>query len=304
MANQHELAVLAMKRTGHHAVIHWLLSQVDGLCAHLNNCEFLRVERHVNPPPRVVSRTEREVLVAGFSSAFYVNGRFRGHVRHITPNEVFSSLRDRLLALQNVEWALRQAYEVEDLAAFLFNFEDMDLATFRSIRPVVSAREPAERRDVVVVVRDLGNFVASRLRGGYLVNDAVLAAWETHVRGALDAPSAPGTPDDPATTWVSFPRWHVDRAYREAVAARLGISFTDAGRDDVPPFGPPPAPGSSFDGLAQHGRASTMDVNGRQAAFVDDPAWRDACLRPRLRALSAEYFGFDVLDSSPTVPSP
>lgn len=291
VTNRHGFGVLAMKRTGHHAVIHWLLRHFDGPCAHLNNCELLLETTHINPPPRVISRTERHALFAGFSSAFYLNGAFQGHIRHVAVHQTFSSQRDRMLALENVEAALRLAYRVgPELDAYLYNFEDMDLATFQALPTGLCDRGRSERHVGIVVVRDLPNFVASRLAGGYLITDAVLEAWASHVQAALQPE------DHPDTVFVRYPAWHASEAYRRELAERLGLDFTDRGRDEVVPFGPVGRPGSSFEQLDHHGRASQMPTFERWRAFVDDERWRAICRQPQLRRLSASCFGFDPLE--------
>jgi hypothetical protein len=282
--NEHELAVLAMKRTGHHAVIHWLLSHFYGPCVHLNNGEFFRREQHVNPPPRLISRTEVHEDFSGLSSVFYFDGTFQGPVRHVLAHEQFPSNEARIKACQNVEAALRLAYRVGDqLEAYLFNLEDMHVRTFRSLSPALTARGTSQHRHQVLVVRDLPNFVASRLAGGYLITPAVIDAWASHVRLALDAP------DD----WVvvRFPDWHRSASTRRGISASLGLDRSDAGREQVLPFGPVGRPGSSFDGQSYSGRASMMDITERWRGFVDDPRWQEICGDPELRSLSNACFG-------------
>ncbi len=290
VVNGREFAVLAMKRTGHHAIVHWLLRHFDGPCAHLNNLELLHELRHTNPPPRVVSQTEESWLVGALSSAVYLEGRFQGHIRHVEVHQDFSTHRDRLHATQNAEAALRLAYGVGDrLDAFLYNIEDMHWHTFSGLPEGLVDRGRSERRDTLVVLRDLPNFVASRLAGGYLLNDAVVAAWKSHVQAALAA----GTHDD--TVFIDYPEWHRSETARRRLAERLGLSWTDRGRDEVVPFGPVGRPGSSFEQLDRHGEARKMATSERWRAFVDDPRWRRLCLDPELRALSAERFG-DALE--------
>jgi len=291
IVNGHEFAVLAMKRTGHHAIIHWLLRHFDGDSAHLNNCEFLLETSHINPPPRVISRTERHALFAGFSSAFYLQGAFQGHVRHVAVHQTFSSQRDRILAMENVEAALRLAYRVgPELDAYLYNFEDMHLSTFHALPSDLCSRGPSRQRTELVVMRDLPNFIASRLKGGYLITPAVLDAWASHAEASLRPDAYPNT------VFVHYPKWHASPDYRRALAERLGLRFTDRGRNDVVPFGPVGRPGSSFDQLQHHGDASKMATSQRWRAYVDDPRWRDICLDPTLRKLSADAFGVDMLE--------
>ena len=74
-------------------------------------------------------------------------------------------------------------------------------------------------------------------------------------------------------TFVSFNRFHAEPAYRAALAARLGLRFTDAGLDQVAPWGPT-AWGDSFDGLAYDGRATEMPLLERFRWCAGDPFYR------------------------------
>ena len=284
-----EIGILAMKRSGHHAIAHWLLCQIGGASVHLNNCEFVRRVQHTTPPPRVISRTDRDEAFSAMSSAVYLEGVFQGHIRHIAVHQAFSSQWERIKALQNVEAALRLAYRLGPrIDAYLFNLEDLHLDDFVSLPTRLVARGEPERRERVVVVRDLANWAASRIAGGYLIDEAVLRAWRSQVAAAARPEAHSGL------VFANFPAWHTSPPYRRQLAERLGVAFTDAGREDVVPFGPVGRPGSSFDERGMHGTASRMDVLERWHATRDHAQWQSVMARSDLRALSAEVFGFDV----------
>lgn len=289
LTNRRAFTVVALKRTGHHAVIHWLLSHFHGDSAHLNNVEFLLQTAHGNPPPRVISRTEHHAACGGLSSAIYKEGVFQGHIRHVEAHQDFSHPLDRLRALANTEAALRLAYRLgPTLDAFLCNFEDLHLHTFLGLPAGLVDRGPSVRADRLVVLRDLPNLVASRLAGGYLVTPEVVDAWVSHVEASL-APER-----HPDLHFVHYPAWHASEAYRRALAERLDLAFDDRGRNTVVPFGPVGRPGSSFDQLDHDGHAQGLATAERWRGFVDHPAWRAVCLDPTLRRLSADAFGTDL----------
>jgi len=90
-------------------------------------------------------------------------------------------------------------------------------------------------------------------------------------------------------TFVSFNRWVAERPYREALAARLGVPFTDAGVDEVARWGPT-SWGDSFDGTAYDGRARDMALAERFRWAEGDPFYR-SLFDAELVELSERIFG-------------
>ena len=62
---------------------------------------------------------------------------------------------------------------------------------------------------------------------------------------------------------IYFNAWHSSRDYRMEIAKRLGLTFTDAGYQDVPDIGG----GSSFDGITFNQMAGKMNVLDRTSAL-------------------------------------
>jgi hypothetical protein len=129
----------------------------------------------------------------------------------------------------------------------------------------------AERFDLLIL-RDPFNLLASQLKSNMSsLSDAsaaeVLAMWKSYAREFVGE-----------TNFlihnklcVSFNRWHVDAAYRQAIAEHLGLEFTDAGRERVKEYGG----GSSFDGQAHDGKASQLKVLNRWELFDQvDEFWQ------------------------------
>ncbi len=234
-----EIQVFAGMRSGHHAIVHWLLCHFDGPVLFRNN-----------------------PLGAGHS--------------------VYRNAGDAYVAADAVRPQPKDCY--------LFNVED------RTIEEVAYAL--AEHRGDLawgrsgrvvrlLVLRDLPNFIASRLRADGVtipafMNDDWSGLWASHAREFAGI-----TAILPDLIKVSYDAWVVDEGYRRALSAALGLRFTDAGRDFVPRIGA----GSSFDGRRYDGRGRDMAVLDRYRALLDDPELLAFTADPDLRHLSSLLFG-------------
>lgn len=248
------LRITGMSRSGNHALIHWILRQLQGRWCFLN-C----AEPGVNP----------------FLSARPMDD---GAV-HLANDPGFDLAR-------------AAAGNPAALDHLVFSHEDVFLKPlFRR-----EARGTLERhvggwgrwRDVLIL-RDPYNLFASRRRSGLTAVTPAAAAriWKQHARAFLGR--CRGVPRDLIA--VSYNRWATDCGYRQEIAAQLGLAFTDAGMEQIPRC----LGGSSFDGLAFDGRASSMRVTERWRHYADEPEFR-ALFDPEMRDLAEEAFGMRVLE--------
>src|SRR5262249_54747918 len=178
----------------------------------------------------------------------------------------------------------------------LYNYEDRELPAVFS-----DAFEAAHdgwlgasgRRFDLLVLRDPWNNLASLLRWARgavhpISLDSVVKAarlWKAYAREVLDETAHLRH----APTPILFNRWVEDSAYREDLVSRLGIPFSDAGRDAVAPWGPTTW-GDSFDGLVYAGRAREMPVLERFRWCAGDPFYR-SLFDAEIRELSERIFG-------------
>jgi hypothetical protein len=177
------------------------------------------------------------------------------------------------------DWVAAQSPPPTD-GRVLASLEDHDLAT----TPFASVDVPATR---LLLLRAPDQLFASRIRKAFRVEmpayprvdgpvlRRAVALWKQHARCYLGDDAA-----YPGRVAILFDRWFVDRAYREAIAAALGVPFDDAGFGRVGGEGG----GSSFDGTAFDGRAQEMAVGERVAA-----------LEPHERALHDALFADEEL---------
>ena len=79
----------------------------------------------------------------------------------------------------------------------------------------------------------------------------------------------------------------MSREYREEIAGRLGLEFSDEGKDSVVRMGG----GSSFDGVSHDRSAEQMQTTERWRRYADDPLYRSLFQDDELVSLSEEIFG-------------
>lgn len=237
--NQWEIQVFAGMRSGHHAIIHWLLCHFDGPVLFRNNALGAEHSVYRNAPDEYVREDARSPL----------------------PKD-----------------------------CYLFNLEDLrldEVARVLDERRKELARGFSRRVYRLLVVRDLPNFIASRLKADGVTIPAFpcedwSGLWASHAREMAGL-----TRTLPDLIPVSYNRWVTEEGYRRELAGRLGLRFTDAGRDHVPRIGA----GSSFDGRRFDGRGREMAVLERYRELADDPELLAFTADPDLRALSALLFG-------------
>jgi hypothetical protein len=264
------LRVVGLGRSGNHAILNWILRQLDGRWAFLN-C----VEGKSNPIRTARPTDSGQALFANFSD-FDPAAEAAG--RPAPKDHLVLSMEDSFLAHAFGPEATR--------------LQDAGVGP------------SAERLDVVVL-RDPYNLFASRLKVPEQVLPPPLALriWKQHARACLGL-GRTRLPN--RTLFAGFGRWAADPGYRRLLAAQLGLAFTDAGREEILAC----AGGSSFDGTAYQGRAGEMAVGERWRRVADDPrlgpAYR-ALFDVETHALAARCFpgqGMEAIAATLTAGEP
>ena len=189
---------LAMRRSGHHAVLNQVCYQL-GRVLHLNNC----------------AKTWMSGIVP-------IKGRFRLY----DGERVIDSGPQSLKQYRSTVGAL------EFVPNLMYSLEDADVAV-----NYAKAAEPHRCCTTICVIRDPFNWLASSLQqgGDMTMNmDRRIRLWKKQVLQCLEPESYPYG----ALVDVNYNKWVLDSGYRENLSRRLGLDFSDIGLDEVLKFGP------------------------------------------------------------------
>jgi hypothetical protein len=297
--NEHEFRVIALQRSGHHAIIQWLLANIDGGYCFLNHCRpgqnpFLKQFIAANPEKRFVSN------IPGISIDEECGGR---HVR-------------KQFLIYNYE----QCSLDEILDAAVVGNHDAFLGTSRTQTDVIIIRDPFN--NLASLLKMVSEFPAGIKRSlklssilwrDYLV--AVLGVESSRITDKLEerlvrtrdrksliyrelrraaqlwkeyaAEAAGSTKRLNNLLVINYNRWFADESYRASLGAQLNMVSVDKGIDQVAKWGP----ASSFDKLSFDGRANEMKVLERWKHYANDELYRSVCGDPELHRLSHELFG-------------
>jgi hypothetical protein len=258
-ANRCELRVVALRRSGHHAVINWLLSQVEGRYVFLNDCRA-----GTNPFESCKRRSSRYGAPLGQHNGLWWRQEIAG--RH--------SKRKFLV------------YNYEDQSPSEVATPDVEIHRERWVGG-------SARRFDMLILRDPYNLLASKLRWAYGERyqpslDSLYETrdlWKAHAKEYLGE-----TKYLPNRLSVSYNAWFANPAYRRALAEKLGVKWTDKGMEEVARWGPT-VWGDSFDGLNYDGRATEMKVLERWKTYAGDPFFRRLVDDEELVSLSERAFG-------------
>ena len=124
----------------------------------------------------------------------------------------------------------------------------------------------ADELQPVLVIRRFRNWLASCASKDYNMikgrpTRELMDKWHIllgNYRNHLRVATGGTTPFDNLVI-IRFDNWFVNRDYRRGIAEQLGLTFTDAGLNEVPKFGG----GSTFDKQTLDGKAQSMQVLDR-----------------------------------------
>lgn len=257
--NHKEIRVFALRRSGHHAIINWIRYQFRGRHCFLNAC-------------------------SGSGNPFCTCVPSQSRVKY------WLGEHNRLF------WDNERAGRHSKKGLLIYNYEDAyleDICTAEFERQRDSCVGKSKRRIDVLVLRDPYNWLASRLRWARGTQYApslesfapAMKLWKDHANEFLGNTNLLKN-----KVAISYNRWFVDPRYRQDIAERLDLPFTDAGLNRVARFGPN-LWGDSFDGLRFDGQAQKMDVLSRWRQFKRDDFYLQLLSDREICKLSEAIFG-------------
>ncbi len=155
----------------------------------------------------------------------------------------------------------------------------------------------ASEKYVFLILRDPYNWLASwyawqdelgdRFREDMEFRAHTINLWKDYARVFIEWQSRELTNGDSTEMriGINYNRWTQEVEYRKALAKKLGLRFTDKGRQKMSVNGY----GSSFDGMVYNGRASELRVLDRWKKFENDTAFQ-ACFDDEIRELGNMIF--------------
>ncbi len=252
--NQKEIRVAGLRRTGNHAILTWIQEQqkLMGTVLHLNN---LKVDE--NP-----YRYKCQNLSYYFPEHKWAIEQYKSQGRgHFIP-------RDCLI------------YSYED-----YPLECIFSKRFECKHDLYLGK--TQQKYDLLIIRDPFNLLASRLKNNFLPvkskKHSFIDLWLDYAREYLGETNYLKH----NKICVNYNLWTKDRNYRQNLAHKLNIDFSDAGIDLVHSCGG----GSSFEGKNLDGQASKMDVTGRWKHFVNDPVYLEMINHQKLLDYSYQIFG-------------
>ena len=253
--NERTLYVCAPRRSGHHAVMHWIMVNSAGPICFLNNCA-------PQTNPYTAGRVFDHRLPAGLDLQAEREGRWA---------------RKSLLICSYESRDLERVYQ-----------PDFDDAMSRWLGPSLNTANLLILRDPFNLIASMYRWVVqgTRWRPPLEALTALPALWKAYAKEFLEVTSLVPSP----VVRISFNRWFSDAEYRRTLANILGISAADEGRDEVAHWGPN-VWGDSFDNMAYNGRATEMKVLERWRQVADEPLYRSLVSDPELFELSTAIFG-------------
>ena len=253
--NQKEIRIAGLRRTGNHAIISWLEEQQKdrGIIYHLNNLK-------VNENPY---RYKYQNLT------YY-------HPQH--------------------QWAIEQykkqaGGELVFRDCLIYSYEDYSLrqvfSNYFERKHDLYIGKTAQRYDLLIL-RDPFNLLASRLKNNFLNvksrHQSFINLWIEYAQEYLGETNYLKH----NKVCINYNLWKSDRDYRQELAQKLDIDFTDAGINKVLSHGG----GSSFDGESLDGKATEMDTNNRWQHFIDNPIYLKLINNQKLLSYARQIFGY------------
>ncbi|MBK6265580.1 hypothetical protein JKA74_11075 [Marivirga sp. S37H4] len=256
IVNKNELRVVGMSRSGNHAIINWIIQQLNGRYCFLN-C----AEPKTNP--------------------FYTARPLHQEATYRANYNGFDLEAEKVRNFSKKDYLI---HSYEDCFLSMLNHK-----TFEEQHDAFVG--PSENRLDILILRDPFNLFASRIRSGLYKEKKPGAQvtpltarriWKQHAREALGLKRHL----QQKKIVINYNLWVFDPEYRQNIAIQLGLAFTDNGFHEVSDV----AGGSSFDGLKFENRAGNMKVLDRWKHYVDDPAYK-MIFDDELIDLSHQVFG-------------
>lgn len=289
-----EYFLLGSQRSGNNAVVAWILKATKGNVLKTSNSSFTDGRIVFLPRDRgsgFIQKTPVETQPALAANSWHLHGPtsrmiYRGSAKR---GVVFGETDDAewIAANEDLKWDkileekarddsislldhFNQLYDnslkiaghsniPQKLDAVIYHLEDFNPNGIKRVpweaTPLESTIESEKR--LILVLRDLENWLSSRIKSGRNVDDRALNIWISSARIAESKGKSSECSLD-SVTIIRYNRLARDKGYRRGIAKELGLS-DDGLSDEVLVAGG----GSSFEGIRSQGKGREMDTSNR-----------------------------------------
>ena len=261
--NKNELRVLGLQRSGNHAITNWICPQCPGRVVYLND---------VKPG--------KSVFLA-YNGILGNNGDVKYVLFNLQPSVTIGDFTF------NIEEERKGNLTGKDF--LILSFEDRYPAKLLSEYMEENRRNhigDSLKKYDILILRDAFNFFASRcaewnIWSGIKDKRQLVELWKVYAREYLGETGCLTN----NKVVISFNDWFLKKEYRQMLADRLNLPFSDEGLNNMI------GGGSSFDGLKFENNPQQMKVTERWKQLVDDDFYRDIFQDKELVELSNRIFG-------------
>lgn len=260
VVQEKEIRFTGLSRSGNHAIINWVIRQIDGRYCFLNCTEPKHNPFLTARPLWEEDGQEYDTNVPEFSLAQEQEGKFsaKDHLLYSHEDIFLGTLNHKVFRNNHDEW-VGQSRDFKD----------------------------------VLILRDPFNLFASRIKSGLMwghfthhgtrpiSTKVLIRLYKQHAREFLGEKK-----NLKEKVCINYNSWASSAAYRKEIAGQLEIPFSDKGIEEVSKV----AGGSSFDGTKLSGKASSMKLHCRWKEFADDRGFWDL-FDDELLALTVAIFG-------------
>lgn len=252
--NEREIVVVALQRSGHHAIINWILANSSKDHTFLNNC----LPSH-NP---FLNCSKTDSLIQHLEIEKEQQGEFSKKTLLIhnyedkTPLDVFSPS----FSSEREKW-LGRSKILNNIIILRDPFNNF-ASKYRW------AKEGTQWQPSLDSLKQLPS------------------KWKIHAKEFLNETNY----IQENKICISYNQWFTDETYREELAKKLQLSTIDKGLSEIAKWGPNTW-GDSFDNLNYENRANEMRVFDRWKHYKDDPFFISLFEDDELNRLSNTIYG-------------
>lgn len=256
---EREIRFTGLSRSGNHAIINWVIKQLNGSYCFLN-CTEPKRNPYYTARPLNESGKVLETNLENFNLAAEQNGNFdkKNYLLYSHEDCFLGPLQHKVFKNDHDSWVGKTQ-----------KFND------------------------VLILRDPFNLFASRIKSGFIDGDhtppkaqqvstlTLKRIYKQHARAFIGEKNLLKN-----KVTINYNRWAASPEYRREVAKHLQILFTDRGFEEVAQV----AGGSSFDGIQLSGNASAMKLNSRWEQYAEKEEFWEL-FDDELVELSSRIFG-------------